>query len=97
MQKLIQRKTEQIAAIIEKRCPVVNRIESVEEHLNQLSDVLFALQQECTTQSQKSEDPEVCDRLNQISVTPLQATITTELQKLSKLKKRFARNTSIAS
>ncbi len=93
MQEPIQRKTEQIAAIIEKRRPVVNRIESVEGHLNRLSEALLVLQQQCITQSQKSEDPEVCDRLNQINTAPLQASIDTELQALSRLKKRFARNT----
>lgn len=93
MPKTIQRKTEKIAAIIEKRRPVVGRIESVEEHLDRLAKALLELQQHCAVQSQKTEDSNIRNRLDQINVAPLRATITAELQALSQLKKRFARTT----
>ena len=86
-------KTAQISAIIEKRRPVVSRIEAVELHLRTLSEALAALQDQCTMQRQKAEEAEVCDRLDQVDTSPLQSRITIELQALAKLKKRFARNT----
>jgi len=93
MQKTIQRKTAQIAAIIKKRRPVVQRIEAVELHLERLSEALQALQVQCAAQLQSTEEAEICDRLHAINTSPLQSRITTELQALAKLKKRFARNT----
>ena len=93
MQKTIQRKTAQIAAIIEKRRPVVQRIEAVELHLERLSEALQALQVQCAAQLQSTEEAEIYDRLHAINTSPLQSRITTELQALAKLKKRFARNT----
>lgn len=86
-------KTAQIAAIIEKRRPVVQRIEAVELHLNILSKALFALQQQCIPQQQDAEDLVGGERSHELDTTPLQSSITAELQKLDKLKKRFSRDT----
>ncbi len=93
MQKTLQRKTAQIAAIIDQRRPVVQRIEAVELHIAKLSDSLQTLQDRCTAQIQSTEEREICDRLRAVNTSPLQSRITTELQALAKLKKRFARNT----
>ena len=93
MQKTVQRKTAQIAAIIEKRRPVVQRIEAVELHLKTLSEALCALQQQCISQQQNVEDSAECDCLYSINTAPLQSSITAELQNLKKLKKRFSRDT----
>ncbi|PZO52720.1 MAG: hypothetical protein DCF15_13425 [Phormidesmis priestleyi] len=93
MQKTLQRKTAQIAAIIDQRRPVVQRIEAVELHIARLSESLQALQDKCTAQIQSTEEADIRDRLRAVNTSPLQARITTELQALAKLKKRFARNT----
>jgi len=55
MQKTAQKKTTQISAIIEKRRPVVSRIEAVELHLKTLSEALSALQNQGTIQRQKQK------------------------------------------
>ncbi len=93
MQKTAQKKTAQISAIIEKRRPVAHRIEVVSRHLTTLSEALYALQEQCATQIQKTEDMEVYDRLRAVNTAPLQSSIQTELQALAKLEKRFSRST----
>lgn len=92
MQKTVQRKTAQIAAIIEKRRPVVERIEAVELHLKTLSEALYALQQQRISQQQNVEELAGCGT-HEINTAPLQSSITAELQTLNKLKKRFSRDT----
>ncbi|MGB3671897.1 MAG: GTPase domain-containing protein [Phormidesmis sp.] len=91
--KTVQKKTAQISAIIEKRRPVVRRIEAVETHLKILSEALYALQAQCSAQIQKVDDADVCDRLSQINTSPLQSSIKAELQTLANLKRRFSRDT----
>ncbi len=93
MQKTAQKKTAQISAIIEKRRPVAHRIEVVSRHLTTLSEALYALQEQCATQIQKTEDMEVCDRLRAVNTAPLQSSIQAELQALAKLENRFSRST----
>lgn len=86
-------KTAQIAAIIEKRRPLAQRIEAVERYLKTLSEVLQSLQSQCSELTQKVDDPEVYGRLSEVNTAPLQFRITTELQALSKLRLRFSRHT----
>jgi hypothetical protein len=93
MQQTLQKKTAQISAIIEKRRPIVCQIEAVEQHLQVLSDTLYALKDQCATQKQKAEDIETSDRLDQLNMSSLQTSIQNELQTLDKLKKRFSRDT----
>ena len=92
MQKTVQRKTAQIAAIIEKRRPVVQRIEAVELHLKMLSEALYVLQQQHISQQQNVEELTGCG-VHEINIAHLQSSITAELQTLDKLKKRFSRET----
>ena len=86
-------KTAQIAAIIEKRRPLAQRIEAVERHLKTLSEMLQRLQHQCSELTQKVDDPEVYGRLSEVNTASLQLRITTELQALSKLRLRFSRHT----
>ena len=90
---MASQKIDQIAAIIDTRRPVAQRIETVQLSLNKLSEALQSLQAQCASQVQATEDVEIRDRLQAIDTSSLQSRITTELQALSKLKNRFARNT----
>ncbi|MGG6269109.1 MULTISPECIES: GTPase domain-containing protein [unclassified Leptolyngbya] len=86
-------KTAQIAAIIEKRSPLAQRIGAVEHHLKTFSEVLQSLQNQCSELAQKVDDPEVYGRLSEVNTAPIQLHITAEIQALSKLRLRFSRQT----
>ena len=90
MQTTIQRKTDIISAIIEKRRPIVQRIESVEHSLKALTESLILLQRQHTVHSVSAQER---GYLPEIDVASLQSNISVELQALGKLKKRFSRNT----
>ncbi|WP_088893791.1 hypothetical protein [Leptolyngbya ohadii] len=88
-------RSQQIANIIEKRQPLVKRIENAEIQLQRLGLELQTLEQERNDLSLRGEldDPEIRTQLKQINFTAIQLQIKDELEVLRKLKQRFSRAT----
>lgn len=86
---------QQIADIIEKRQPLVKRIENAELQLQKLGLELQTLAQERDELSLRGEldDPEVREKLKKIDFTAIQREIVDELKALDKLRQRFSRKT----
>ena len=83
----------QITKIIEKRRPLAEKIETVENNLKNLSDALVALEKQRDQLIDKVDDPAIADKLGKIDYSDLKRTIEIELNALASLKSRFSRNT----
>ncbi len=83
----------QIADIIEKRQPLVQRIEAVEENLTSISSAFRYVEDYRNQLLTTVDDSKVTGRLREIDFAKIQSSIATELEALSKLKIRFSRNT----
>jgi hypothetical protein len=92
---VLMMKTQQIADIIEKRQPLVKRIENDEFQLQKLVLELQTLDQERDELISKDEldDLEIKAKLKQINFDSIQREIANELKALSNLKQRFSRKT----
>lgn len=88
-------RSQQINNIIEKRQPLVKRIENAEVQLQKLGLELQTLAQERDELSLRGEldDPELRAQLKKIDFTTIQSEIVSELRALDNLRKRFSRKT----
>ncbi|GAB1545465.1 hypothetical protein NUACC21_81410 [Scytonema sp. NUACC21] len=89
----VTKRAGKIASIIEKRRPLVHKIERVEANLKTLSSALRYLENHRNELNQQVEDANVSGRLREIDLAQLQIKIATELEALSRLKVRFCRDT----
>lgn len=86
-------RTTQIADIIQKRQPLAQRIEGVEENLTSIYSAFRYLEDYRNQLLTTVDDPKVTGRLKEIDFAKIQLSIAAELEALSKLKIRFLRNT----
>ncbi|MBD2294328.1 hypothetical protein H6G06_12735 [Anabaena sphaerica FACHB-251] len=86
-------RTGKIASIIEKRRPLIEKIEVVEANLHLLSSKLHHLENYRHHLLTAVNDQNVYGRLQEIDLTTIQNSIADELNKLAKLKMRFCRDT----
>ncbi len=82
-----------IANIIEQRKPLVQKLEKVEVNLNKLTYTLDQLEGYRKQLSTQIEDAETLSKLQEINLSDVNVQINLSLDALSKLKKRFSRNT----
>ena len=85
--------TTRITNIIEKRKPLAHRIEGVEGNLKILSAALHQLEERRNYLSTQVDDVSVIGRFREIDFSHIQLAIASELETLTKLKNRFARDT----
>lgn len=85
--------TTRITDIIEKRKPLVQRIEGVEANLRTLSDALYKLEERRNYLSTQVDDTAVIGRVKEIDCSHIKLAIASELEALTKLKNRFSRHT----
>lgn len=98
-------RTARIASIIEKRRPLVQKIESVEANLNNLASALRKLEEHRNELMTRVDDPNIRERLKEINFSTIQPSISTEinfftiqpsipkaLEALAKLRVRFSRD-----
>ena len=83
----------QIARIIQKRRPLAQKIETVENNLRTLSIALRQLENQRDQVLSKVSDSSTIGRLREIDCSAIQRSIDSELASLSSLKSRFSRNT----
>jgi len=86
-------KTAQIANIIEKRQPLVEKISEVNKNLNSLTLTLSAIDAYREQLLEKVDDPIIIERLQEIDFSKIYLNIKSELFTLDKLKIRFSRRT----
>jgi len=88
-------RSQQINNIIEKRQPLVKRIENAELQLQKLGLELQTLVQERDELALRGElnDPELRAQLKRIDFTTIQREIVSELEALVTLRQRFSRKT----
>lgn len=85
-------RTEQIAAVIEKRRPLVAHVERVLENLKVLDGSIHEL--EATREQVSAQaDEDVRGRLRDVDFGPICVRINDEVQTLTRLKSRFSRDT----
>jgi len=82
-----------ITSIIEKRKPLVQKIQLVEGNLKTLSTTLDQVEEYRNQILKQVDDANVIGRLEEISFSNIQLTIASELEALTKLKNRFSRDT----
>lgn len=83
----------QIAQIIQKRRPLAQKIETVENNLRTLSIALRQLENQRDQVIGKVSDSNAIAKLQEIDCSAIQRSIDTELVALNNLKSRFSRNT----
>ena len=83
----------QIARIIEKRRPLVQKIELVEANLRSVGSALRELESHCNNLLTPIDDPTVVRNLRDIYFAKIQSKIAVEQEAIAKLKARFARDT----
>lgn len=83
----------QIARIIQKRCPLAQRIETVETNLKTLAAALRQLEKHRDQLLDRVDDPGTIGRLREVDYFAIQRSIDVELASLNSLKSRFSRNT----
>lgn len=86
-------RTTQIANIIEKRRPLVEKIEGVQENLRSLSTALRHLEGHRDRLLERVGDPYTAGHLQEIDFARIQVSIVTQLEAIAKLKARFSRDT----
>lgn len=86
-------RSQQITSIIEKRQPLVKRLEQTEAQLERLSLELQNLSQEREQVAKVISDETVISQLRKVDFTNIQRNIQEELEALKKLKNRFSRPT----
>ncbi len=86
-------RTETIRDIIDKRRPLVQKIERTETNLRELIPALNALESQRNQLITQIEDRKIRGRLAEIDFLSLYLKIATELEALAKLKVRFSRDT----
>jgi len=85
--------TTRIANIIEKRKPLAQKIEGVEENLKTLSAALERLEEHRNYLSKQIGDANVIGKLKEVDFSHIQLAIASELEALTRLKNRFSRDT----
>ena len=85
--------TTRIANIIEKRKPLAQKIEGVEENLKTLSAVLQRLDEHRNYLSKQIGDANIIGKLKEVDFSHIQLAIVSELEALTRLKNRFSRDT----
>ncbi|AFZ03420.1 hypothetical protein [Calothrix sp. PCC 6303] len=85
--------TTRIANIIEKRKPLVHKLEGVEGNLKTLSAALHQLEERRNYLSTQLGNSDITGKLRGINFDPIQLAIASELTALIKLKNRFSRDT----
>ena len=86
-------RAERIAHIIEQRKPLAKQIEKVANNLGLLESTLDNLEYKCNQILRQVDDETVCNNLETINFSYIHVRIKDELQKLTKLKARFCRDT----
>lgn len=86
-------RTARIASIIEKRRPLVQKIEEVEANLKSLALALRNLEDNRNQLLTRVDDANVTGQLKEIDFSTIQLSIATELEALGKLRVRFSRDT----
>lgn len=86
-------RADKIASIIEKRRPLAQKIETVENNLRSLEANLRYLENHKNQLINKIEDANATSLLKQISFDRIYLSISTELETLKNLRLRFSRNT----
>ncbi len=86
-------RAERITAIIEKRKPLVQKIESVQAKLSSLQTALGELEEYRKKLIDLVDDEVVRGRLETIEVSPIHQDLSNETANLDKLKTRFSRDT----
>ncbi|MEC4813281.1 MAG: hypothetical protein SAK29_08435 [Scytonema sp. PMC 1069.18] len=86
-------KSAQIARIIEKRRPLVQKIELVEANLRSVDSAIRVLESHCNNLLTRIDDPTVVRNLRDIHFAKIQSKIAVEQEAIAKLKARFARDT----
>ncbi|NES79286.1 MULTISPECIES: hypothetical protein [unclassified Okeania] len=89
----MRNRNETISDIIDKRRPLVQKIERTEENLRELTSGLHALESQRNKLVTQIEDRKIQGRLAEIDFLALHLKIATELEALAKLKIRFSRDT----
>ena len=90
---MISNRAETIANIIEKRRPLAQKIQSVEQKLDYLADALLAIDQHRYYLQGQLQEPQISSRISAIDFSPLRFKITQQQAQLQKLRHRFSRDT----
>jgi len=86
-------RAEKIANIIDKRRPLAQKIQTVEQKLDSLANALLAIDQHRYYLQGQLKEPQIRDRISAIDFSPLRFQITQQQAELQKLRYRFSRDT----
>jgi len=86
-------RAEKIAKIIDKRRPLAQKIQTVEQKLDSLANALLAIDQQRYSLQGQLQEPQIRDRISAIDFSPLRFQITQQQAQLQKLRHRFSRDT----
>ena len=85
--------SKKIEEIIQQRVPLVARIETVEENLQQLANKLFDIEESRIRLIGTVNNPQAKEFLNSLNFLHLRGNVTDHLRELEFLRKRLSRNT----